>query len=182
MFSPLGLTATVISSSAKATPRLSPSKTSVTRYAPRVVQPKLGRGEGHLETVDKRFGGDMLTFQHFHCCPDLHRRAPDAPVHDGDGGRGGLAVGRVHVLHEDVDGVLLVDPPALVSHGVLVDGDGAGVDQDLDHVGVDVAHVVGHDERRRQDRPDRHLHPGLVLAQREVADDQLDEGKASMDI
>lgn len=66
------------------------------------------------------------------------------------------------------------DSPALVPDGVLVDGDHVPVGQDLDKLGPDVPEVVGHDEGRGQRGPHRHLDAGLLVAQTEVADNQLE--------
>ena len=67
----------------------------------------------------------------------------------------------------------LVDPAALDAEAVLVDGDDLLVLEDGAVVGLDGAQVDGHEERRREDGPHRHLRLGLLVAQPEVADDQL---------
>ena len=68
------------------------------------------------------------------------------------------------------------DPPALVSHGVLVDSDDIPVGQDLDELGPNVAEIIGHDQRGGQRGPDGHLDTRLLIAQAKVANDQL-QGK-----
>ena len=67
----------------------------------------------------------------------------------------------------------LVDPAALDAEAVLVDRDDLLVLEDGAVVRLDGAQVDGHEERRREDGPHRHLRLGLLVAQAEVADDQL---------
>ena len=67
----------------------------------------------------------------------------------------------------------LVDPAALDAEAVLVDRDDLLVLEDGAVVGLDGAQVDGHEERRSEDGPHRHLRLGLLVAQTEVADDQL---------
>jgi len=67
----------------------------------------------------------------------------------------------------------LVDPAALDAEAVLVDGDDLLVLEDGAVVGLDGAQGDRHEERRRKDGPHGHLRLGLLVAQTEVADDQL---------
>ena len=73
--------------------------------------------------------------------------------------------------------LVVVDPASLVSERVLVDLDDVPVLQDLDELGADLPEVVGHDEGRREHGPHRHLRLGLLDAQGEVADDELESCK-----
>lgn len=67
----------------------------------------------------------------------------------------------------------LVDSPALDSERVLIDGDDLTVLQDRLELGPDRSQIDGHHQRGRHDGPQRHLGLGLLVAQAEVADDQL---------
>ena len=82
-------------------------------------------------------------------------------------------VAQVDDLWSEVGLTDLVDPAALDAEAVLVDGDDLLVLEDGAVVGLDGAQVDGHEERRRKDGPHRHLRLGLLVAQPEVADDQL---------
>ncbi len=67
----------------------------------------------------------------------------------------------------------LVDPPALDAESVLVDGDDLPVLQDGLVVGLEGAQVDRHEQRRSEDGPHRHLSLALLVAEAEVADDEL---------
>ncbi len=67
----------------------------------------------------------------------------------------------------------MIDPPALMTDGVLIDLDHVEVLEDLHRCVIDISQVVGHDERRGKHGPDRHLNPSLLPTQGKVPDDQL---------
>ncbi len=71
----------------------------------------------------------------------------------------------------------LVDPPALYAQPVLVDGDDLPVLQDGLVLRLDGAQVHGHEQGRGEDGPHGHLGLALLVAQAEVADDELEEGR-----
>ena len=58
---------------------------------------------------------------------------------------------------------------------ILVDRDDLLVDEDGFVLGPDGPQVDGHQQRRREDGPHRHLSLALLVAQAEVADDQLEK-------
>lgn len=67
----------------------------------------------------------------------------------------------------------LHDASPLDAQRVLVDGDGQLVLQDGAGLGADGAQVVGHVEGSGHDGPQRHLGAGLLAAEAEVTDNQL---------
>lgn len=70
----------------------------------------------------------------------------------------------------------LHDASPLDAQRVLVDGNDQLVLQDGTGLGADGAQVVGHVEGSGHDGPQRHLGAGLLEAEAEVADNQLQAG------
>ena len=66
-----------------------------------------------------------------------------------------------------------VDPSALDAERILIDGDELAVEQNGFEFGPDGSQIDGHEQRCRQNAPDGHLRFGLLVAQAEVAHDQL---------
>lgn len=97
------------------------------------------------------------------------------PVQVEDCERGAPVLDWLNWLHERLLGSapLLGHHQAPHAHAVLVDLDQVLVLQQLRRLGADVAQIVGHVERRRPDRPERHLGALLVQAEPEVPDHQL---------
>lgn len=62
---------------------------------------------------------------------------------------------------------------ALDAQVVLIDADHDFILQDGASAAADGAQIVGHEERRGHDRPQRHLRAWLVHAEAEVSNDQL---------
>jgi hypothetical protein len=69
----------------------------------------------------------------------------------------------------------LVNSSSLNSKLILVDRDDLLVDEDGFVLGPDGPQVDGHQQRRREDGPHRHLSLALLVAQAEVTDDQLEK-------
>lgn len=77
------------------------------------------------------------------------------------------------MLHTD-----LVNPSALNSQFVLIDGDDLFILQDRFILRSDCSQVGRHEQRGGKYSPYGHLHLALFVAQTEVADDQLQEKRA----
>ena len=71
----------------------------------------------------------------------------------------------------------LVNPASLDAENVLVDLDDLPVLQDGLVVRLERPQVDGHEERRGEDGPHRHLGLALLVAQAEVANDQLESSE-----
>lgn len=71
-----------------------------------------------------------------------------------------------HMIHLD-------QASALDAQVVLIDADRDFILQDSASAAADGAQIVGHEERRGHDRPQRHLRARLVHAEAEVSNDQL---------
>ena len=100
-------------------------------------------------------------------------READFLPSDGDGGRGLGAVEErdgagavVEFAGPDLGVAIIADLAALFAEGVLVDGDGLGVGEEGEGLGIEVADVASGDERRGEDAPEGEL--GAVLLEGEV--------------